>query len=79
MKGYAAEINGDAIFLTKDAQLDTALKNGCNIVRIEDDDGQTIIATPENGFLEDCPTLEETGTMTNPYAEALAMLEKGEN
>ena len=51
MKGYAAEINGDAIFLTKDAQLDTALKNGCNIVRIEDD----------------------------PYAEALAMLEKGEN
>ena len=66
MKGYAAEINGDAIFLTKDAQLDTALKNGCNIVRIEDDDGQTIIATPENGFLEDRPTLEETGTMTNP-------------
>lgn len=79
MKGYAAELNGSAIFLTKDAQLDTALKNGCNIVRIEDDDGQTIIATPENGFLEDRPTLEETGTMTNPYAEALAMLEKGED
>lgn len=78
MKGYAAELNGSAIFLTKRAQLDTALKNGCNIVRIEDDDGQTIIATPENGFLEARPTLEETGTMTNPYAEALAMLEKGE-
>ncbi len=79
MKGYAAEINGDAIFLTKDAQIDMALKNGCNIVRIEDDDGQTIIATPENGFLEDRPTLEDTGIMKNPYAEALAMLEKGED
>lgn len=79
MKGYAAELDGSAIFLTKNAQLDTALKNGCNIVRIEDDDGQTIIATPENGFLEDRPTLEETGTMINPYTETLSVLEKGEN
>lgn len=79
MKGYAAEINGDAIFLTKDAQLDTALKNGCNIVRIEDNDEQTIIATPEHGFLETRPELEKTETMANPYAEALAMLEKGED
>lgn len=78
MKGYAAELDGSAIFLTKDTQLDTALKNGCNIVRIEDDDGQIIIATPENGFLEDRPVLEETGTMSNPYAEALSMLEEGE-
>lgn len=78
MKGYAAELDGSAIFLTKDTQLDAALKSGCNIVRIEDDDGQTIIATPENGFLEARPTLEETGTMTNPYVEALTTLEKGE-
>ena len=68
MKGYAAEINGDAIFLTKDTQLDTALKNGCNIVRIEDDDGQTIIATPENGFLEDRPTLDSSNTFCTQHS-----------
>lgn len=78
MKGYVAEKDGSAIFLTKDAQLDMALEKGCNIVRVEDDDTQTVIATPEQGFLEERPSLEETRATTNPY-EVLATLEKGES
>lgn len=79
MKGYVAEKDGSAIFLTKDVQLDMALEKGCNIVRVEDDDTQTVIATPEQGFLKERPSLEETRATTNPYAEVLATLEKGES
>lgn len=79
MKGYVAEKDGSAIFLTKDTQLDMALEKGCNIVRVEDDDTQTVIATPEQGFLEERPSLEKTRATTNPYTKALATLEKGEN
>ena len=79
MKGYVAEKDGSAIFLTKDTQLDMALEKGCNIIKVEDNDTQTVIATPEQGFLEEHPLLEVTRATTNPFAEILATLEKGES
>lgn len=78
MKGYIAEFEGTAIFLTKDEQMDMALKNGCIIMRVEDNDDKTIVATPECGYLKERPTLEDIETMTNPYVEILTSLEKGE-
>lgn len=78
MKGYIAKSDYGAMFLTKDSQFDTALKNGCNIIRVEDNDEQTVIATPELGFVEKRPTIEKSETMINPYAELLTLLEKGE-
>ena len=75
MKGYAARRDGSAIYVTKDKQIDEMLENGCDIVRVEDDDSVTVIATPKDGFLEERPILDaRTETMTNPYAEALSLL-----
>lgn len=80
MKGYAAEIDGCAIYLTKDSQIDEMLEKGCNIVRIEDDESMTTLATPEDGFFSERPSIEKKAkTMTNPYAEAMAVLLSEEN
>lgn len=62
---YLAEKDGCGTFLTKDSQLDSFLLKGCNIVRIDEEGKETIVATPEEGFLEERPTLEFPQTMTN--------------
>lgn len=75
MKGYIAKKDGSAKFLSKDSQMDTALENGFDIVKVEDDGTETVIATPEKGFIVERPELEKKGTMENPYAKAMqAML-----
>lgn len=75
MKGYIAKKDGTAKFLSKDAQMDSALERGCTIERVEDDGTETVIATPEDGFIGERPELEKKGTMENPYAKAMqAML-----
>lgn len=75
MKGYIAILDGNAQFLTKSEQMDNALKNGCSIAKVDDDGTETVIATPEKGFLFERPELEKTGTMSNPYAQALLSLQ----
>lgn len=75
MKGYIAKKESFAQFLSKDSQMDTALKKGCTIYRVEDDGTEVAIATPEKGFLNGRPELEKIETMENPYAKAIqAML-----
>ena len=52
---YFAKLGNNGIYLTRDEQMEQFLENGASIYR--DENGtETLIATPEQGFLLDRPT-----------------------
>lgn len=46
------------VYLSKTKQLDEYLKNGFSIYKFIDDENKQLIASPENGYLVDKPSLE---------------------
>lgn len=69
---YFAKFGNNGIYLTKDEQMEQYLKNGASIYR-EDGDTETLIATPEKGFLVDRPKFpvqKSTGSVESEYAVA---------
>lgn len=61
---YIAEKDGYATVLSRDEQFEEYLEKGCNIYSV-DGEKETLIATPEKGFLTEKPTLEETSQSSN--------------
>lgn len=61
---YVAEKDGCATVLSKDEQFEEYLEKGCNIYSV-DGEKETLIATPENGFLTEKPALEKTNQSSN--------------
>lgn len=60
-----AKDGSSQIYLSKDTQMDTYLENGCNIYfENEDDQSETLIATPEDGFLTERPVFPKSETIT---------------
>lgn len=61
---YVAEKDGYATVLSRDEQFDEYLDKGCRIYSV-DGEKETLIATPEDGFLTEKPTLEKTSQSSN--------------
>ena len=61
---YIAKKDGYATVLSRDEQFDEYLEKGCSIYSV-DGENETLIATPEDGFLTEKPTLEKTSQSSN--------------
>lgn len=61
---YVAEKDGYATVLSRDEQFDEYLDKGCSIYSV-DGENETLIATPEDGFLTEKPTLEKKSQSSN--------------
>lgn len=72
---YLAKWGGGSIFLSKDEQMEQYLEKGAEIYR-EENDTETLIATPEKGFLVERPTFPEPVTSTLPAASDYAIAGK---
>lgn len=59
MNGYIAELDGAAVFLSADAQIDKFLQKGWSIYKLENNN-KKLIATPGKGFVAPRPTIEST-------------------
>ncbi len=68
MSSYIAKAGECATFLTKDEQLDKSLELGCSIYEVAEDETETLIATPEDGFLTERPELEKKQGMEQSIA-----------
>lgn len=52
---YTSEEETTIVFLTSGGQMDKYLELGCSIYEVDEEGEQTLIATPEDGFLVDRP------------------------
>ena len=70
---YLAKWNGGCVFLSRDTQMDEFLSKGASIYSVEND-AETLIATPEDGFLAERPVFpvpeEATFSAESDYAIA---------
>ena len=53
--GYAAKSDNDQIFLGNSSMMDGELKKGYSIYRVFTDWSEELVATPEEGYLEEKP------------------------
>lgn len=72
---YLAKWDGGSIFLSRDEQMEQYLEKGAEIYR-EENGAETLIATPQNGFLVERPTFPESATSTSPAASEYAIAGK---
>lgn len=62
--GYYAKRDDEvAIYLSKTVQLDLYLESGCSIYEDAENGNDILIATPDDGYLVDKPTIEVTQTI----------------
>jgi hypothetical protein len=73
MSLYLAKWNDGSVYLSRDSQMEEYLGKGASIY-LEENDVETLIATPTEGFLIERPTFPETqsaaGPASNEYAVA---------
>lgn len=66
-----AKDGNSQVYLTKDAQMDVYLERNCNIYfENNDNETETLIATPEDGFLVERPVFPTTTTFTPKAASS---------
>lgn len=66
-----AKDGSSQVYLTKDTQMDAYLERNCNIYfENNDDETETLIATPEDGFLVERPVFPTTTTFTPKAASS---------
>lgn len=63
MISYFAKKDNTGIFLSKSIQMDNMLAKGFSIYRKNDDDSETLIATPDDGYLYEKPIIEQIGSI----------------
>lgn len=72
MASYLAKWDGGCTYLSRDEQMEPYLSKGASIYR-EDDGAETLIATPEQGFLVDRPTFPISESSTAPAESEYAI------
>ena len=72
MSVYLAKWENNGIYLSRDEQMDYYLNKGASIYK-EEDGVETLIATPENGYLIERPTFPEKQSATGPAISEYAM------
>lgn len=72
MSKYIAKIDKfNAIVLSRNEQLDEMLNNGYSIYYIDDNLNETIIASPDQGYIVEKPILEEISQSSTSEIETL--------
>lgn len=72
MSKYIAKIDKfNAIVLSRNEQLDEMLNNGYSIYYIDDNLNETIIASPDQGYIVEKPMLEEISQSSTSEIETL--------
>lgn len=72
MPKYIAKIDElNAIVLSKNEQLDEMLNNGYSIYYIDDELNETIIASPDKGYIVEKPSLEQVSQSSTSEIESL--------
>ena len=72
MSKYIAKIDElNAIVLSKNEQLDEMLNNGYSIYYIDDELNETIIASPDKGYIVEKPSLEQVSQSSTSEIESL--------
>lgn len=68
---YLAKWDGGSVYLSRDTQMEQYLNMGASIYR-EENGTETLIATPERGFIEDRPTFPIAESSIPPAASEYA-------
>lgn len=72
MPKYIAKIDeNNAIVLSRNEQLDEMLKKGHSIYYIDDELNETIIASPDKGYIVEKPSLEQVSQSSTSEIESL--------
>lgn len=72
MPKYIAKIDeNNAIVLSRNEQLDEMLKKGHSIYYIDDESNETIIASPDKGYIVEKPSLEQISQSSTSEIESL--------
>lgn len=72
MPKYIAKIDRlNAVVLSKNEQLDEMLNKGYSIYYIDDELNETIIASPDKGYIVEKPSLEQVSQSSTSEIESL--------
>jgi len=72
MISYIAKWEDGSVYLARDEQMEQYLDKGASIYRAEDE-VETLIATPEQGFLVDRPTFPTAESSQGPVESEYAI------